>query len=316
MNAARTTALAFGATLVLAACASEPATSVTDSTAVPASAPPPQAAPDADPRWPLSYAVGYNVGSNLSRAQTYTELAAFGQGLDDVWQQRSLRLDEAQIRQVLREVAQRLANPAPQAANVAPADFSYALGASVAISLLPVQERIDPAALKQAAAEAYQGKAAQVDVARRAELTGELQAAIEQRRQQAVAADKARAEQFLADNAGHAGVTVTASGLQYEVLQQGTGQRPTRSSRVSVNYTGRLLSGEVFDDDHQQGRPPASFALANVISGWIEGLQLMPVGSRYRFYIPPQLAYGERGAPPRIGPNQVLVFEVELLAIE
>jgi len=299
--------------LLLAACAGRPA--APDQPAAPAATPAP--ATPQDPRWPLSYTLGYNVGGNLVRARDYTDLNAFGAGLDDAWQHRATRLDEAQMRQAMEQVAQRLANPAAAPAPDGPglpADFSYALGASVAASLQPAQDRIDPEVLKQAAAEAYAGKAAQVDAARRVELVRQLHADLQQQRQAASAGQGS--EEFLADNAKHPGVKVTASGLQYEVLQQGQGGHPTPASRVTVNYVGRLLNGAVFDDGHGPGRPPASFRLANVIAGWTEGVQLMAVGSRYRFYIPPRLAYGERGAPPAIGPGQVLIFDVQLVAIE
>ncbi len=107
----------------------------------------------------------------------------------------------------------------------------------------------------------------------------------------------------------------TASGLQYEVVKTGTGPRPTASSTVKVHYVGTLLDGTEFDSSRRRGEP-ISFGLSNVIKGWTEGLQLMSVGSTYKFYIPGNLAYGENGSPPKIGPNAVLVFEVELLGID
>lgn len=127
-------------------------------------------------------------------------------------------------------------------------------------------------------------------------------------------ANQAASAKFLADNQKKAGVQVTASGLQYEVLKVAEGAKPKSSDTVKVHYHGTLPSGEVFDSSRERGEP-MSFVLDQVIPGWTEGLQLMPVGSTYRFAIPAKLAYGE-DAPPVIGPNQVLVFEVELLAIE
>ena len=106
----------------------------------------------------------------------------------------------------------------------------------------------------------------------------------------------------------------TASGLEYHVLRAGTGQKPRRQDTVRVHYHGYLPDGTVFDSSVQRGEP-AVFGLTQVIPGWTEGLQLMPVGSKYRFRIPSHLAYGERGSPPKIGPNQTLMFEVELLEI-
>lgn len=121
-------------------------------------------------------------------------------------------------------------------------------------------------------------------------------------------------EAFLAENAKKAGVVVTASGLQYEVLTQGDGEKPGRASTVRTHYHGTLIDGTVFDSSYNRGQP-AEFPVGGVIAGWTEALQLMPVGSKYRLYIPHQLAYGERGAGASIAPFSALVFDVELLAI-
>jgi FKBP-type peptidyl-prolyl cis-trans isomerase FkpA len=118
---------------------------------------------------------------------------------------------------------------------------------------------------------------------------------------------------FLAENAKKAGVTTTASGLQYQVMTDAKGAKPGPKDGVKVNYKGSLLDGKTFDSSYDRGEP-AVMPLDGVIPGWSEGLQLMPVGSKYKFWIPASLAYGEQ-APPMIGPNQVLVFEVELLDI-
>ncbi|MBN2564911.1 MAG: FKBP-type peptidyl-prolyl cis-trans isomerase [Candidatus Eisenbacteria bacterium] len=119
---------------------------------------------------------------------------------------------------------------------------------------------------------------------------------------------------FLDQNAAREGVIKTASGLQYEVIQKGDGPRPQATDRVKVNYTGTLIDGTKFDSSFDRGQP-AEFPLNGVISGWTEALQLMNVGSTYRIYVPPDLAYRERGAPPVIGPNATLIFDIELLEI-
>ena len=120
--------------------------------------------------------------------------------------------------------------------------------------------------------------------------------------------------EFLKKNAEEPGVTVTASGLQYKVIRDGEGNPPGPHSRVKCNYEGRLIDGQVFDSSYKRGTP-AVFGLDQVIPGWTEGLQLMKVGSKYEFYIPADLAYGEVGVPGVIPGNSTLIFTVELLGV-
>jgi FKBP-type peptidyl-prolyl cis-trans isomerase len=118
---------------------------------------------------------------------------------------------------------------------------------------------------------------------------------------------------FLEENGKKEGVITTESGLQYEIITEGDGPKPTETSTVSVHYEGTLIDGEVFDSSYDSGEP-VSFSLNSVIPGWTEGMQLMPVGSTYKFYIPSHLGYGERGTGPIPG-NSVLIFKVELLEL-
>jgi FKBP-type peptidyl-prolyl cis-trans isomerase len=122
-------------------------------------------------------------------------------------------------------------------------------------------------------------------------------------------------QEYLEDNAKKDGVKVTASGLQYRVIQQGDGSRPADgNAEVEVHYEGKLIDGTVFDSSYQRGES-ISFFLNQVIPGWTEGVQLMPIGSKYEFVIPSELGYGQRGAGGVIPPNATLIFEVELLKI-
>lgn len=125
---------------------------------------------------------------------------------------------------------------------------------------------------------------------------------------------KEEGEKFLAENKGKEGVITTESGLQYKVEKEGTGAKPAATDRVKVHYTGTLLDGTKFDSSVDRGEP-AEFGVSQVIKGWTEGLQIMPVGSKYIFWIPSELAYGQQGAGRDIKPNSVLKFEVELLEI-
>lgn len=176
-------------------------------------------------------------------------------------------------------------------------------------------EGLDISAVSAGIADAFVGKESQVS-------QQDLQEAFQtiSARMQAVAAEQAKVlgaagAKYLAENAEKEGVTVTESGLQYEVVTMGEGEKPTAESTVSVHYHGSLTDGSVFDSSVERGQP-AEFPVGGVIAGWTEALQLMPVGSKFKLTIPSELAYGERGAGAAIGPHSTLVFDVELLAIK
>ncbi|RPD48734.1 FKBP-type peptidyl-prolyl cis-trans isomerase [Hymenobacter sediminis] len=130
----------------------------------------------------------------------------------------------------------------------------------------------------------------------------------------AMSNNKAEGEAFLKENAGKPGITTLPSGLQYEVLKEGNGRKPGPGSSVTTHYHGTLTNGTVFDSSYQRGQP-ATFGVNQVIAGWTEALQLMPEGSKWRLYIPSELAYGKRGAGRDIGPDSALIFDVELLKV-
>lgn len=123
------------------------------------------------------------------------------------------------------------------------------------------------------------------------------------------------AAEFLEENKKKDGVQVTASGLQYQVIKSGSGAVPEANSNISVHYEGKLINGEIFDSSIQRGEP-ASFGVSQVIPGWTEALLRMKVGDKWKLFIPSDLAYGERGSPPVIGPHETLIFEVELLEVK
>jgi FKBP-type peptidyl-prolyl cis-trans isomerase FklB len=131
---------------------------------------------------------------------------------------------------------------------------------------------------------------------------------------QKAAANLRAGQEFLDSNRHRPGVVALDSGLQYEVMSEGTGPKPSAKNNVTCHYHGTLIDGTVFDSSVQRGQP-ATFPLNMVIKGWTEGLQLMPQGSKWRFFIPPHLGYGERQVSAQIGPNSTLIFEVELLGI-
>lgn len=142
----------------------------------------------------------------------------------------------------------------------------------------------------------------------------ELQKKAMAERQAAAAENKKKGAAFLAQNRNKPGVKTLASGLQYKIERRGTGSVPKATDKVRTHYKGTLIDGTVFDSSYERGRP-AEFPVGGVIRGWTEALQLMPVGSKWTLYVPSQMAYGERGAGNDIGPNETLIFEIELLGI-
>lgn len=192
---------------------------------------------------------------------------------------------------------------------------SYGIGRQMGQQLLENPfDGIANEAVAQGLLDALSGKAMTISNA-------DMQAAFEEinNRMQAKQAEQtklqaAAGEAFLAENAKKAGIVVTASGLQYEVITQGTGAIPTATSKVKTHYHGTLIDGTVFDSSVKRGQP-IDFPVNGVIAGWTEALQLMPVGSKWRLYIPHNLAYGERGAGASIAPFSALIFDVELIDI-
>ncbi|MEX0837698.1 MAG: FKBP-type peptidyl-prolyl cis-trans isomerase [Gemmatimonadota bacterium] len=194
---------------------------------------------------------------------------------------------------------------------------SYGIGLNVGSQLADSRDRLDRMAFMRGVEDALQGSEPAID---RAEIqpaleafAAEIQAAAAAEREQAANENTEAGEAFLAENADRDEVMATESGLQYEVLAEGEGPTPAADDQVEVHYTGTLIDGTEFDSS--RGGDPAVFGVGAVIPGFSEALQLMPVGSQYRIWIPSDLAYGPQGSGPIIGPNSVLVFDIELLGI-
>lgn len=207
-------------------------------------------------------------------------------------------------------------------APAAPVDkdkFSYALGMQFGESFKKQSLDLDPATFGKAFADAYNGGKLTMS---EDEMKTILTAASQEfkKKQMAMAADKAAqaqkdGEKFLAENKTKEGVVALPSGLQYKILKAGTGEKPAATDTVTCNYRGTLIDGTEFDASEKHGGP-ASFPVNQVIAGWTEALQLMPVGSKWQLYVPSQLGYGPQGSGPQIGPNSTLIFEVELVSVQ
>jgi FKBP-type peptidyl-prolyl cis-trans isomerase FklB len=197
--------------------------------------------------------------------------------------------------------------------------LSYAIGMNFGASLRKQSVEVDTNILVRGLKDSLAGgKTLLTDDESRAviaELQAEMRKKQEEKMAQAGEVNMKEGQDFLAANKSKEGVVTLPSGLQYKILQAGTGPKPATSDSVVCNYRGTLINGTEFDSSYKRGQP-ATFPVSGVIKGWTEALQLMPVGSKWQLFVPAELAYGARGAGPGIGPNSTLIFEVELISIQ
>jgi FKBP-type peptidyl-prolyl cis-trans isomerase len=196
---------------------------------------------------------------------------------------------------------------------------SYAIGLNFGKSLQMDSLEVDPNVLLLGLKDAFAGAKPLMTEDEINTVLTELQAEVVKRRQEqmqvAGETNKKDGEAFLAANKTKEGVVTLASGLQYKILKAGTGPKPVAGDSVVCNYLGTLIDGTEFDSSYKRGQP-ATFPVGQVIKGWTEALQLMPVGSKWQLFVPTEMAYGARSPGPTIGPNSTLIFEVELLSIQ
>lgn len=190
--------------------------------------------------------------------------------------------------------------------------LSYSLGVLMAQSLQKQGiSEIDAASYTKGVQDMMAGDSLDIDLSKANQIVQEYMQAQQAKQYEGIIT---KGKEFLSQNGQREEVTVLPSGLQYEVLKAGDGAKPQPSDKVTVHYHGTLLDGTVFDSSVDRGQP-ATFGVTQVIQGWVEGLQLMPQGAKWRLFIPYNLAYGERGAGGKIGPYSTLIFDVELLKI-
>jgi len=197
--------------------------------------------------------------------------------------------------------------------------FSYALGMDIGNKVGPSLKQqsveVDPNLVSQGLQDAMSGTKTRLTPEEAQAVLREVQTEVNKQRQEKMQQAAAEGEAFLTANKSKEGVVTLPSGLQYKILTAGTGPKPASSDSVVCNYRGTLINGTEFDSSYKRGQP-ATFGVGQVIKGWTEALQLMPVGSKWQLFVPSSLAYGERGAGAEIGPNATLIFEVELLSIQ
>jgi len=193
--------------------------------------------------------------------------------------------------------------------------FSYAVGIQIGQDLKRNGMAIEAGPVAMAIEDVITGKEPKLTVPEMQALFADFQKREAARKELAGKMNKEEGDKFLAENKGKEGVTELPSGLQYKVITAGTGKQPTATDTVSVHYRGTLINGTEFDSSYQRGEP-ATFPVNGVIKGWTEALQLMKVGAKWQLFIPSDLAYDTRGAGGDIGPNSMLMFDVELLSVK
>ena len=271
----------------------------------------------------VSYAVGLDVGKSFQPVADFIDLAAFERSIRNVFDGGKPLMTEAEAKatdeSLRKNLAVRQGAPVPgmapgtQPPAVDKGKVGTMLGSfAVGPSLAPLKGEIDLGTLMQAVRTSLaNGK----PLLSEQEAMATMQAYMTKKQGMAGQKNREEGAAFLSKNKTQPGVITTPSGLQYTVLRPGNGARPTPTSKVRVNYEGKLLDGTVFDSSYQRGQP-AEFGLNQVIAGWTEGVALMPVGSKYRFWIPSNLAYGASGTQGGpIGPDATLTFDVELMGI-
>lgn len=275
-----------------------------------------------------SYMVGMDVGRSIAPVGPDMAPDTFERAVRNAFAGGKPLMSESEAKSLAQSLMQRVQarNPAPGAAKPAAAlppiardKVGLLVGSDVGRSLAPIKDELDVAMFMRGVNVMLEnGKPLLSDTdanALREAFTQRINARMQAQAAAAAGENKTAGAAFMTKNKSVKGVFSTPSGLQYMVLRQGAGLRPNPTDRVRVNYHGTLLDGTVFDSSFDRGQP-AEFALNQVIAGWTEGVSLMPVGAKYRFWIPGELAYGERGGPGgSIGPNATLVFDVELMGI-
>lgn len=302
-------ALLLSATLLPVAVAQEAATAGADAAVL------------ATDRDRASYMVGMDISAMLRGAGPELDLAAFERSLRNTLAGGAPLVDEATARATMMALAARdqaRTGGMPPGTPLPDVDWTNAAlvaGISVGESLRPIADEFDLPIVLQAVRTVLSGGTPLLSRDEYMQVRTAFSERMEARADALAARSLAEGTAFLAANKAKKGVFSTGSGLQYMVLRPGAGERPNASDTVRVQYVGTLLDGSEFDSSYDTGTP-VEFRLDQVIPGWTEGLALMPVGAKYRFWIPAELAYGEKGTPGGpIGPNATLVFDVELLEI-
>ncbi|MEZ4685440.1 MAG: FKBP-type peptidyl-prolyl cis-trans isomerase [Bacteroidia bacterium] len=273
----------------------------------------------------VSYALGYANGKGLGNMGIDVNPERFMSGYVESLDEKA-SMDQMQLQMYLQQFQQEVRgrNQQPPFTAENPPSFnldtmSYVFGALTASDFVQTGLRVNSDLISTGLKEGLEGKSGAFDSLTIQNLMntmqGMLQTSFEEKQKVEGEKNQQEGEAFLAENKTKEGVVELPSGLQYKVLEAGSGASPTIDDKVSAHYEGRLINGDVFDSSYERGQP-AIFAVNGVIPGWTEALKMMKPGAKWQLFIPGDLAYGLRGSPPKIGPNAVLVFDVELLEIK
>ena len=281
----------------------------------------PAAKPDSDKKPADSKAApAKKPAAKTPAAKTPTAKASDAQGSDSKTAAAKASGDKAQTGTAAKTPVHHAAASTPLVLKTEKDKTSYAIGMNIGKSMNKNSMDVDPAIVARGIKDALAGgKTLLTDDEAKAVMTTfqtEMRKKVEDKMQETAATNKKEGDAFLAANKGKEGVVTLPSGLQYKILTQGTGPKPTAQDTVECNYKGTLIDGTEFDSSAKHGGKPATFPVGGVIKGWTEALQLMPVGSKWQLYIPSDLAYGQRGAGGVIGPNATLIFDIELISIQ
>lgn len=265
--------------------------------------PSPKTEPERD-----SYSIGVQLGNSLVKYKDRFIIKSVKDGLADKLNGATARLSDQDMGQALQALGNQSAVPDDSSRD----KTGYAIGQRIGANLVQYKDYLDIPQLQYGITDKLNGGSLKMQ-------DDEMQTVLQsfQMKMNGLigAKNEKDGEAFLEQNLKNPGVKVTKSGLQYQVLVQGHGRKPTANSTVTVNYEGKLIDGSVFDSSYTRGQP-AQFKVNGVIPGWTEALEMMPQGSKWHIVLPGKIAYGAQGAGGQIGPNAVLQFDVELLAIK
>lgn len=253
----------------------------------------------------MSYALGVLIAENFTKDSLAVQYDQVYKGMKDIFGGKETEMSESEVMTYLKSNPK--GNP-----NADMKKVSYGFGFAMAQNMLKGGlDDINMVRLEKATKDFTSGKALEMPVATAKTIVSTYQKEKADKQKELAMADGV---QFLAENAKRKGIKVTPSGLQYKIIKPGSGIKPSAQDKVTVHYTGTLIDGTKFDSSVDRGTP-ATFGLQQVIRGWTEGVQLMPEGSKFRFYIPYDLAYGERGSPPNIPGFSALIFDIDLIKV-